>query len=237
MTLLKEARTQEDEAASWSRFEDRFSALADNVAQVVVSSQRTIRFALLGLFAEGHVLLEDLPGVGKTLLAKTISQSVSGRYSRIQFTPDLLPTDITGTSVFNLRDNTFEFVPGPVFSNIVLADEVNRTGPRTQSALLEAMGEHQVTVDGASRPLPRPFMVIATQNMVESHGTFPLPNSQLDRFLISMNIGLPNRQQELKILNRSEHGLPEVTPVLSAEEVVVMQGTVKQVHVAVPVKQ
>ena len=237
MTLLKEARTQEDEAASWSRFEDRFSALADNVAQVVVSSQRTIRFALLGLFAEGHVLLEDLPGVGKTLLAKTISQSVSGRYSRIQFTPDLLPTDITGTSVFNLRDNTFEFVPGPVFSNIVLADEVNRTGPRTQSALLEAMGEHQVTVDGASRPLPRPFMVIATQNMVESHGTFPLPNSQLDRFLISMNIGLPNRQQELEILNRSEHGLPEVTPVLSAEEVVEMQGTVKQVHVAVPVKQ
>ena len=192
---------------------------------------------LLGLFAQGHILLEYLPGIGKTLLAKSIAQSIAGQFSRIQFTPDLLPTDITGTSIFDLRQNRFEFIPGPIFANIVLADEVNRTGPRTQSALLEAMGEHQVTADGTLRPLPRPFMIIATQNLVESYGTFPLPNSQLDRFLISMNIGLPNPQQEIEILSRSEHGLPEVTPVLSTDEVVEMQRVVQRVEAALPVKQ
>ena len=182
----------ETEATTWSQFHEGFSALEANIAQVVVAPRRTIRFALLGLFARGHVLLEDLPGVGKTLLSKTIAQSVSGQFSRIQFTPDLLPTDITGGSIFDMRENRFEFVPGPIFANIVLADEVNRTGPRTQSALLEAMGEQQVTADGVIRALPRPFMVIATQNTVESYGTFPLPNSQLDRFLVSMNMGLPS---------------------------------------------
>ena len=236
MSLLTETWTKED-TASWRSFRERFSALASNIGRVVVAPEQTIHFALLGLFAEGHVLLEDLPGVGKTLLAKTIAQSIAARFSRIQFTPDLLPTDITGTSVFDLKHSQFEFMPGPVFANIVLADEVNRTGPRTQSALLEAMGEHQVTVDGTLRPLPPPFMVIATQNLVESHGTFPPPNSQLDRFLISMNIGLPTPQQELEILTRSEHGLPQVTPVLGIEEVVEMQEMVKQVHVALPVKQ
>ena len=237
MRLLREACTEEDEAEKWGQFQEQFSALAANVGRVVVASQRTIHFALLGLFAQGNVLVDDLPGVGKTLLAKTIAQCIDGRFSRIQFTPDLLPTDISGTSIFDLRNNQFEFIPGPIFANIVLADEVNRTGPRTQSALLEAVGEHQVTVDGAPRPLPRPFMVIATQNLAESYGTFPLPNSQLDRFLISMNIGLPTPQQELEILNRSEHGLLEVTPVLSADEVVVMQRVVQQVVVALPVKQ
>ena len=215
----------------------RFSELASNVARVVVAPQRTIHVALLGLFAQGHILLDDLPGVGKTLLAQTIAKSIAGQFSRIQFTPDLLPTDITGTSIFDMRHNQFEFVPGPVFANIVLADEVNRTGPRTQSALLEAMGEYQVTVDGVRRPLPTPFMIIATQNLAESYGTFPLPNSQLDRFLISMNIGLPTPQQELEILSRSEHGLPEVTPVLTAEEILQMQRAVRQVEVALPVKQ
>ncbi len=236
MGLLTENRPRV-ESEYWRTFRERFSALVSNVAQVVVASERTIHLPLLGLFAQGHVLVEDLPGVGKTLLAKTIAQSISTRFSRIQFTPDLLPTDITGTSIFDLNNSRFEFVPGPIFSNIVLADEVNRTGPRTQSALLEAMGEHQVTVDGELRLLPRPFMVIATQNLVESHGTFPLPNSQLDRFLISMNIGLPNRQQELEILTRSEHGFPEAKPVLSTEEVVEMQDMVKQVELALPVKQ
>ncbi len=227
----------ENEATTWSRFHEGFSALEDNVAQVVVAPRRTIRFALLGLFARGHVLLEDLPGVGKTLLSKTIAQSVSGQFSRIQFTPDLLPTDITGGSIFDMRENRFEFVPGPIFANIVLADEVNRTGPRTQSALLEAMGEQQVTADGVVRPLPRPFMVIATQNTVESYGTFPLPNSQLDRFLVSMNMGLPTPDQEMEILSRSEHGIVEATPVLSADDVVGMQELVKEVQAAVPLKQ
>ena len=208
--LLRDSWTQGGEVIGLERFQERFSALASNVAKVVVAPQRTVHYALLGLFAQGHILLEDLPGVGKTLLAKTIAQSIAGRFTRIQFTPDLLPTDITGTSVFNLQQNQFEFVPGPIFANIVLADEVNRTGPRTQSALLEAMGEHQVTADGEQRLLPSPFMVIATQNMVESYGTFPLPNSQLDRFLISMNVGLPSLEQELEILNRSEHGPIEV---------------------------
>ena len=237
MKLLTEAWTEEAEAASRSWFQERFSALAANVDQVVVASPRTIRFALLGLFAPGHILLEDLPGVGKTLLAKTIAHSISGQFTRIQFTPDLLPSDITGTSIFDLRHNEFKFLPGPVFANIVLADEVNRTGPRTQSALLEAMGEQKVSVDGTTRPLPRPFMVIATQNLVESYGTYPLPNSQLDRFLISMNIGLPTSEQELEILTRSEQGFSEVSPVLSADEVVEMQGVVRQVLVALPVKQ
>ena len=148
MKLLREAWTEEDDAETWSQFQERFSALTSNVAGVVVASQRTIHFALLGLFAQGHILLEDLPGVGKTLMAKTIAQSIAGRFSRIQFTPDLLPTDITGTSIFDMKHNQFEFIPGPIFANIVLADEVNRTGPRTQSALLEAMGEHQITADG-----------------------------------------------------------------------------------------
>ena len=219
------------------RFPQRFSTLVSNVSLVVAASERTIHSALLGLFAQGHILLEDLPGVGKTLLAKTIAQSISGSFSRIQFTPDLLPTDITGTSIFDLKQSRFEFVPGPIFANIVLADEVNRTGPRTQSALLEAMGEQQVTADGTCRPLPRPFMVIATENMIESHGTFPLPSSQLDRFLVSMNIGLPSEQQEMQILERSEHGLPEVSPVLSADEVVEMQDVVQAVKAAEPVKQ
>jgi MoxR-like ATPase len=235
--LLKEALTQREEAQSWGWFQDRFSALSDNVSRVVVTSNRPLRFALLGLFGQGHILLEDLPGVGKTLLAKTIARSISGRFTRIQFTPDLLPTDITGTSIFDMRSSQFGFVPGPIFANIVLADELNRTGPRTQSALLESMGEHQVTVDGAPRALPRPFMVIATQNLAESYGTFHLPNSQMDRFLVSASIGLPTPDQEMEILRRSERGSIEVEPVLSPDEVVDMQEIVRQVRVAAPVKE
>ena len=237
MRLLGQAWTEEDEARVWRGFEQRFSALADNVARVVVASDRTIHFALLGLFAQGHILLDDLPGVGKTLLAKTIAGSIAGEFSRIQFTPDLLPTDITGTSVFDMQHNKFEFIPGPILSNIVLADEVNRTGPRTQSALLEAMGEQQVTVDGMTRPLPGPFVVIATQNLAESFGTFPLPHSQLDRFLLSMNIGIPTPEQELEILGRAERGPMEVAQVLTTEDVVEMTGLVHQVQVALPVRQ
>ena len=235
--LVGETWTEGEHTAGWDWFQERFSALSANVSRVVVAPERTIHQALLGLFAQGHVLLEDLPGVGKTLLAKTIAGCVEGSFSHIQFTPDLLPTDITGTSVVDLRNNHFEFIPGPIFANVVLADELNRTGPRTQSTLLEAMGEQQVTVDGSSRRLSRPFMVIATQNVAESHGTFPLPNSQMDRFLVSMSIGLPAAEQQLEILDRSEHGLPEASPVVSVDDVVAMQDMVRQVKAVLPVKE
>ena len=227
----------EEQTDPWQRFEKQLSSLIANIRRVVVASDNAVRFGLLALFSEGHVLVRDLPGVGKTLLAKTLAQSIEGKFARIQFTPDLLPTDITGTSIFDLSANRFEFVPGPVFANIVLADELNRAGPRTQSALLEAMGEHQVTADGTVYKLPRPFLVVATQNTAESHGIFPLPNSQLDRFCISTGLGFPDRSQEMDILDRSEHGMPEVGPVLTAEEVTDMQATVRQVKVARPVKQ
>lgn len=218
-------------------FQQKFEQLVSNVASVVVTSPHNIRLALLGLFAQGHVLLEDLPGVGKTLLAKTIAASIDGEFSRIQFTSDLLPSDITGTSVFDMQHQTFEFVPGPIFANIVLADELNRAGPRTQSALLEAMAESQVSADGNVRLLPRPFMVIATQNLIETHGTFPLPNSQLDRFMVSMRLGLPTPEQEMEILQRSEHGLSQVSPLLTTADVVQMQDMVLGVKAAEPVRQ
>ena len=213
------------------------ASLVTNIGQVVVASDRAIRMGLLSLFSEGHTLVEDLPGVGKTLLAKTIARSIGAEFSRIQFTPDLLPTDITGSTVYNLTANQFDFVPGPVFANVVLADELNRAGPRTQSALLEAMGEHQVTADGTTHRLPRPFFVIATQNLAETHGIFPLPNSQLDRFSISMRLGFPSRSEEMDILARSERGLREVDAVTTPETVAEMQATVRQVAVAQPVRE
>ena len=218
-------------------FAENLAKLVDNIAAVVVTSQDNIKLSLLGLFSQGHVLLEDLPGVGKTLLAKAIAYSIQGKFSRIQFTSDLLPSDITGTSIFNLHQQAFEFMPGPIFANVVVADELNRAGPRTQSALLEAMAEGQVSADGTVMPLPRPFLVIATQNLIESYGTFPLPNSQLDRFMVSMTIGLPTPEQEMEILLRAEHGLPEISPVLSTREVVEMQETVLQVEVTQALRQ
>lgn len=219
------------------RFAQDVRSLVSNITTVVVASDRTVKLTLLGLFAKGHVLLEDLPGVGKTLLAKTIACSLSCDFKRVQFTPDLLPSDVTGTSVFNMREMRFDFIPGPIFSNIVLADEINRTSPRTQSALLEAMAEYQVSVEGEPRLLPAPFMVIATQNASESHGAFPLPESQLDRFLVSLGMGLPSPADEAEILTRSQHGMPEVGEVLTAERVVQMQETVQRVEVALPVRQ
>ncbi len=236
---LTESARGEVQAIRLDAFRQRFDTLVSNVAGVVVTSPDNLRLALLGLFAQGHLLLEDLPGVGKTMLAKAIAASIDARFSRIQFTPDLLPSDITGTSVFDMHRQTFEFVPGPIFANVVLADELNRAGPRTQSALLESMGEGQVSADGVVRPLPRPFAVIATQNLIESYGTFPLPNSQLDRFMVSMTLGLPAPEQEMEILRRAEQGVgtERLTPVLSTEEVAEMQDTVLSVEVALPVRQ
>ena len=218
-------------------FQEQFEGLLDNIAKVVVTSRQNIRLALLGLFAQGHILLEDLPGVGKTLLAKTLATSVEGEFSRIQFTPDLLPSDITGTSVFDMGKQAFQFLPGPIFANVVVADELNRTGPRTQSALLEAMAEGMVSADGTVWPLPRPFVIIATQNLVETHGTFPLPNSLLDRFMLSMTMGLPSPEEEVEILRRSEHGLPTVDAMLTRSQILEMQETALTVSVADSIMQ
>src|SRR5690348_6370834 len=196
-----------------------------NIHRVIVGKDRVVRLALTGLVAGGHILLQDLPGTGKTLLARTLATSVGGTFRRIQCTPDLLPSDITGSSVFNQKDLTFEFVPGPIFAHIVLADEVNRTTPRTQSALLEAMGEGQVTVEGATRVLERPFFVIATQNPSEFHGTYPLPESQLDRFVLAAEMGPPTDAEAMEVLARREHGDPiaELGAVIEVREVVELQ--------------
>jgi MoxR-like ATPase len=199
--------------------------IEENVHRVIVGKDKVVRLAATGLVAGGHVLLQDLPGTGKTLLARALATSVGGAFRRIQCTPDLLPSDITGSSVFNQKDLTFQFIPGPVFANIVLADEVNRATPRTQSALLEAMGEGQVTVEGVTRPLERPFFVVATQNPTEFHGTYPLPESQLDRFILAAEMGPPTDDEAMEVLARREHGDPiaDLRAVVSLAEVIELQ--------------
>jgi len=218
-------------------FVARVQSVIDNVRRVVVADTEVLRLCLLGLLCQGHILLDDFPGVGKTLLAKALAQSLQSSFKRIQFTPDLLPTDITGSSIYFPNDGAFKFMPGPIFANIVLADEINRSSPRTQSALLEAMGEGFVTFDGTAHQLPRPFFVIATRNLSETHGIFPLPQSQLDRFLLSFGIGYPNREQEVEILEKHEHGDAGLKPVLSAADLTAMQEQINLVQVARPVKE
>ncbi len=193
----------------------------DNVAQVIVGKGDVVTLLLVALFCEGHVLIEDVPGIGKTMLAKTLARSLGCSFQRIQFTPDLLPSDITGVSVFNQRNGDFEYRPGPIVTQILLADEINRAGPRTQSALLEAMEERQVTVDGVTRPLLRPFLVLATQNPVELEGTFPLPEAQIDRFLMRVALGYPSRDEERSILQRFRDADPlaQVGVVASGDDV------------------
>ena len=205
-----------------------------NIHRVIVGKERVVRLAAAGLVAGGHVLLQDLPGTGKTMLARALATSVGGTFRRIQCTPDLLPSDITGSSVFNQKDLTFEFVAGPIFANFVLADEVNRATPRTQSALLEAMGEGQVTVEGTTRVLDRPFFVVATQNPAEFHGTYPLPESQLDRFVLAAEMEPPTDPEALEVLARREHGDPinEVGAVIDIREVIELQEACLRVVVA-----
>jgi len=207
--------------------------LEANVSRVVFGKREVVRQCLVALLAGEHVLLEDVPGVGKTLVGKALAKSVSGQFRRIQFTPDLLPADITGSSIYDAGHQEFVFSPGPIFANVVLADEINRTTPRTQSALLEAMSEGQVSADGQTHLLPRPFMVIATQNPLEFEGTYPLPESQLDRFLLRISVGYPDRASELEVLTSHRRGEPvdDLQPALSAEQVVAMQQAVRNVRV------
>ncbi len=207
-------------------------AILANIERVIKGKATVIELAVTALLARGHLLIEDVPGVGKTTLAHSLARSLDCSFKRIQFTSDLLPSDILGVSVFHQQKQTFEFRPGPIFANIVLVDEINRTTPKTQSSLLEAMNDAQISVDGFTYPLPQPFMVIATQNPVEYHGTFPLPESQLDRFLLRIRIGYPDTEEERKILERQQllHPADELQPVLTVQEVLDLQNAVEKVR-------
>ncbi len=209
------------------------SQLIDNIGQALLGKRDVIRMAVIGLLADGHVLIEDVPGVGKTLLGRALARSISGTFRRIQFTPDLLPSDILGTNVWNAQSATFVFKPGPVFANVILADEINRTTPRTQSALLEAMNDRQVSIDGTTHELPAPFLVFATQNPFEFEGTYPLPESQLDRFMLRIRVGYPPRDEELRMLREHREGEPidRVRTLISPEEVLQLQQQVRAVEV------
>ncbi|MCX7571759.1 MoxR family ATPase [Tumebacillus sp. DT12] len=208
--------------------------IRQEVAKAIVGQQDTLDLLLVGLFSGGHVLLEDVPGVGKTVLAKSLAASIGCEFTRLQCTPDLLPSDVVGTTVFNQQTSSFEFRQGPLFSQLVLADEINRAIPRTQAALLEAMAEGQITVDGASRPLDRPFFVIATQNPIESHGTFPLPEAQLDRFLMKISLGYPTLEEERTIFRYSREGRSSATvePVVTPDEIVQAMEDVRRIRFA-----
>jgi MoxR-like ATPase len=218
---------------------DSIDRLVQNLSKTVVGKQEAIRLVLVALFSGGHVLLEDVPGVGKTLLAKSLARSIDGQFQRIQCTPDLLPADVTGTNIWNPRTGEFVYMPGPVFSNVLLTDEINRATPRTQSALLEVMEEHQVTIDGISRLVPDPFFVIATQNPVEYQGTFPLPEAQMDRFALSLSLGYPTADEELQMLQRLQHGktVQELMPCISLADVQELRQRCANVRVELPLQQ
>ena len=213
--------------------------IVENVSTVIVGKQSVIEQALATVIAQGHLLIEDVPGVGQTMLAKSISISIGCTFKRIQFTPDLLPSDIVGVSIYNQSTGDFQFRPGPVMSQVVLADEINRATPKTQSALLEAMEELQVSVDGVTRPLERPFVVMATQNPIEYEGTFPLPEAQLDRFLLRISLGYPSFTEELSVIERQEqtHPIENLKAVATAEDVIGLQNAAKNVYVDTAVRE
>jgi MoxR-like ATPase len=219
-------------------FADRFETIAANIERVIQGKRPVIEQVLICLVAEGHVLVEDVPGVGKTALAKSLARSIDCTFNRIQFTPDLLPSDVTGVSVWDRQAGEFSFKPGAIFANIVVGDEINRASPKTQAALLEAMEERQVTVDGTTRTLPGPFMVVATQNPLEHEGTYPLPEAQLDRFMMRVKVGYPDRAKELEMLDT--HALRstyhDLSPVVHAEDVLAMVDIARRVHVAPAIK-
>lgn len=213
--------------------------LSQNLEKVVIGKRNAIELVMIGLLCQGHVLIEDVPGVGKTVLARSLARSLGCDFNRLQFTPDMLPSDVTGVSIFNQETRKFEFRPGPIFGQIILADEINRATPKTQAALLEAMDERQVTVDGQTHSLPRPFMVLATQNPIEYEGTFPLPEAQLDRFLLRVRLGYPSALDEVSVLEGQQlrHPIEAIRSVLTAEEILAALETVKSVYVAPALKR
>ncbi|MER3401351.1 MAG: AAA family ATPase [Thermoflexus sp.] len=212
--------------------------LVENIERVIFGKREAVELAVISLLAQGHLLIEDVPGVGKTMLAKALARSIGGTFRRIQFTPDMLPSDITGVSIFNPGTRSFEFRPGPIMANIVLADEINRATPKTQAALLEAMEERQVSVDGVTYSLPQPFLVLATQNPIEYEGTFPLPEAELDRFMLRIRLGYPSRKDELAILDAQQfrHPIETLEQVVRLEELRRAQEEIRTVHVAPEVK-
>jgi MoxR-like ATPase len=213
-------------------------SLLNNINSVLVGQQQAVRLAVIAFLSGGHVLIEDVPGVGKTLMAKTLAMSVQATFKRVQCTPDLLPSDVCGVSVFEQKEGTFKFIPGPIFTNILLADEINRATPRTQSSLLEAMEENQVTTDGSTRKLPELFFVIATENPIEYHGTFPLPEAQLDRFMLSLSLGYPKFEQEVEILDKTlDERAFQVEPVLTEAEVIDARNAVRTIFVEPSIKR
>jgi MoxR-like ATPase len=216
----------------------RCDRMLAEVERAVVGKREPLELILLGILADGHVLIEDYPGLAKTLIARSFAQVASMRFSRIQFTPDLMPGDVTGSSIFNQRTSDFEFRPGPIFANLLLADEINRAPPKTQAALLEAMQEHQVTIEGRTNPLERPFIVLATQNPIEYEGTYPLPEAQLDRFVARIGVGYPSREDEWQVLERRlerQEDEIELAEVVDGPTVVEMQRSLEQVHVSEPI--
>jgi MoxR-like ATPase len=235
MTLILNGHRQK----ASSQIDSRVARLMAAVRAGAVIADAPLTLLVAALLAGGHVLLEDVPGVGKTLVARALARALGGAFKRVQCTPDLLPSDVTGGAIYNQRDGRFEFVPGPLFGNIVLVDEINRASPRTQSSLLESMAEGQVTTDGITRRLERPFFVIATQNPIEMAGTFPLPEAQLDRFLVALSLGYPSFEDEVNILEREEHGDPldAVQEVLTTEEVLALQSEVLAIDVVRSLKE
>jgi MoxR-like ATPase len=213
--------------------------IVENVSRVIVGKEKAIEFLMVALLADGHVLLEDVPGLGKTLVAKALARSIGGSFGRIQFTPDLLPSDVTGCNIYNQQKGQFTFQAGPVMTNVLLADEINRTIPRTQSSLLESMEERQVTIDGRTYPLPHPFFVMATQNPIELEGTFTLPEAQLDRFILKIRLGYPDRNEEIAILERFQEGNPiiELEAVANPGEVAEAQAARKKIRISRPVRE
>lgn len=222
-----------------SRVQDFAECVIANIERVIVGKRAAVELAVVGLFCQGHLLIEDVPGVGKTMLARSLARSLGCSFRRIQFTPDMLPSDVTGVSIFNQASRQFEFRPGPVVAQVVLADEINRATPKTQAALLEAMEERQITIDGVTHLLPRPFMVLATQNPIEYEGTFPLPEAQLDRFLLRVRLGYPELEDEIRILEQQQfrHPLEDLEQVATAEELSQAQEAVKAIHVSSAVKR